>query len=411
LVALDMAGHVRPGRPINEPSGSDFGSPTVGPDGSVYFEECGGLRCAVHGLDVTGREPAGWPFDVPGDFACPNGGVCGAILGITPGGTTYLSHWRDVGGLQVISIDASGQIMPGWPVVPDAQGGWWSNAQVGSDGTLFILGRPDGGATPARLAAYSPNGRLRPGWPVALPDNSDYVLGPDGTAVVWSLIDNRGELCSEPRRTVFTVLGPDGRTLPGWPRGSQGHASSPVADLDGTLYYVSALGNVYAHDRTSEIKAGWPVPVPGAIGVCGRLPPYLAPDGTIYILANDEVMGSEVTALSRDGLSRPGWPYHSAGELIGPPFDSEGGGSISPPVFGPDGTVYLVIFQTDATAVRADIVALDQRAQVKVGWPYRLPIDPTAGEVASLTISPDGRLLVRGGGMLMAFDPDGRLSE
>lgn len=112
---------------------------------------------------------------------------------------------------------------------------------------------------------------------------------------------------------------------------------------------------------------------------------------------------------------RPGWPYRSVGGLIGPPFDSEGGGQFSAPVFGPDGTVYLVVFQTDATRVRAEVVALDPHGQVKPGWPYRLPIDPTADDLASLTVSPDGRLFVWGGvsegSFLLALDPDGSVSD
>jgi hypothetical protein len=40
-----------------------------------------------------------------------------------------------------------------------------------------------------------------------------------------------------------------------------------------------------------------------------------------------------------------------------------------------------------------------------------LPIDPAAGEVASLTVSPDGRLFVRGGDQLFALDPDGTIAN
>jgi outer membrane protein assembly factor BamB len=416
LVALDAAGHVKRGWPIEEPPGSDFGSLAVGADGSVYVGECRGpeVECVLHRFGTDGREVPGWPSRLPATFACPVGGYCVNGLEFGPDGTAYLSHWRQVGGLQVIAIDGSGGIVPGWPVVPDAQGVWWSSAQVGSDGTLFILREPDGGDSPASLAAFGPDGKLRPGWPVSVPDTGGYTLGPDGTVVLWSWIDNTGELCLEPRRTVFTVVGPDGRTLPGWPRGSTGYASNPVVGADGTVYYVSAKGNFYAHDQAGEIKAGWPVAVPGAIGGCGPTSPYLAPDGTIFVLADDYILGSEVTARSPDGSSRRGWPYRPAGQLIGPPFDSEGGG-YSSHAFGTDGTVYLVVFHSDATGVRAEVVALDRQGQLKPGWPYRLQIDPIAGDVASLTVAPDGRLFVLGGHgsnhFLLALDQDGRLSD
>ena len=44
LVALDRGGHVKPGWPIDEEPGADFGSPAVGPDGSVHVEECAGAK-------------------------------------------------------------------------------------------------------------------------------------------------------------------------------------------------------------------------------------------------------------------------------------------------------------------------------------------------------------------------------
>jgi len=415
LVALDAAGYMKPGWPIEEPPGSDFGSLAVGPDGSVYIEECGSpeVGCVLHRLGAIGRELPGWPFEVPPDRVrgCH---PCFNRVDIGSNGTAYLFYWR-VGGLQVMAIDASGKIMPGWPVVPDVQGVWWANAQLGSDGTLFILRLPDGSASPASLAAFGPDGRLRAGWPVSVPDRSDYLLGPQGTVVVWSLIDDVGELCSNPRRTVFTVLGPDGRTLPGWPRGSKGYASRPVFGADGTVYYVSALDNVYAHDRAGEIKAGWPVAVPGANNGCGPTGPYLAPDGTVYVLADDYVLGSEVAARSPDGRSRPGWPYRPAGQLSLPCLDTDCANRPAAPAFGPDGTVYLVVYRADPAGSRLEVVALDRQGQLKPGWPYRLPIDPTSVECCWLTVTPDGRLFVQGGHsqhyFLLALDPDGRLSD
>jgi hypothetical protein len=362
----------------------------------------------LHRLDAAGRDRSGWPVELPSDFACSNGGNCQPNdLNIGPDGTAFVSHWRESGGLQILAIDPSGRIKPGWPVAPGASGGlWWEDVRLGSDGTLFMLGVPDDGiSAETSIAAFGPDGKLLAGWPVPVPDRSGYLLGPHGNVVVWSLIDDVGELCPSPRRTVFTVLGPDGRTLPGWPRGSTGYALFPVVDADGTVYYVSATHRVYAHDRSGEVKTGWPVAVPGAGNGCGPESPHLAPDGTIY------VVGDEVEARSPDGQSLPGWPYRPLGELTGPPFDSEGGGSSSGPVFGPDGTVYLVVFRTDVAGVRAEVVALDRRGQVKAGWPYRLPIDPTAGESASMTVSPDGRLLVIGGNLLLAVDPDGGISD
>ena len=153
--------------------------------------------------------------------------------------------------------------------------------------------------------------------------------------------------------------------------------------------------------------------MPGAINSgCGRASPNLAPDGTLYVLAYSDVGGSEVTARFPDGRLKPGWPYQPAGELSWsclvdtdcPPYHVD-------PAFGPDGTLYLVVRHTDPNGPRLEVVALDPQGQLKQGWPYLLPIDPTDGEVASLTVAPDGRLFVRGDNLLVALDPDGRVSR
>jgi outer membrane protein assembly factor BamB len=321
LVALDRGGHVKPGWPIEEEPGIDFGSPAVGQDGSVYVEACAGAKvgCVVHRFDESGRERTGWPVAIPIGFACSAAGRCLPNgLDIGPDGTVFVSHWRGGGGLQFLAVDASGRIKPGWPVVPAGAGMYWESPQIAADGTLFVLGRPDGGKAPASIAAFGPDGKPRNGWPVSVPDAFDYVLGPKGMVVARSLVDDTRELCLEPRRTVFTALGPDGRTLAGWPRGSTGFASSPVVDAEGTVYYVSATSKVYAHDRAGEVKAGWPMAAHGAGNGCGGgETPHLAPGGTIV------VVGDEVTALSPDGHSLLGWPYRPSGDLVEPCLDSD----------------------------------------------------------------------------------------
>ena len=308
LIAFDRGGHVKPGWPVDERKDSYFGPMAPGPDASVYLEECGGpaLGCVLHQFGAGGRDLPGWPFRMPADYACPIGGrPCFSFLKIGSNGTAYLTHWRATGGTQLLAIDPSGTVRSGWPVSLDDKL-YWSDMRVGSDGSLFILSNNEESAD-ERLWAFTSDGKARPGWPVAVPGVHGYRLGPEGTAVTWALIDDVGELCPNPRRTLFTALGTDGKTLPGWPRGSTGLASGPVISGDGTVYYVSAQGNIYAHDRAGEVKAGWPVAVPGSANGCGSPSPYLAPDGTIYVL------GDHVEARSSDGRARPGWPYRQKG--------------------------------------------------------------------------------------------------
>jgi hypothetical protein len=331
--------------------------------------------------------------------------VTNLILGSD--GTVYVTNWHQTQEqTQFIAIDAAGEIRPGWPVAVTEQYGWFSDPQLGSDGTLFVVTHPDGGDGQASLAAFDHDGSLRPGWPVPLPGR--YILGPQGTAVTWRGIDDRGELCTDYRRTVFTVLGPDGTTLPGWPRGSEGSASWPVVAADGTVYYVSARGNVYAHARSGEVKAGWPVSVPGAFPGCGAHGPFLSPNGTVIVL------GDEVVAISPNGNH---WRYRPQGTLAGTSCDTDSSNN-PPPAFSADGTTYVSVFDSITTSETIDIVALDREGHIKSGWPYRLSIDGRTADVGLLDVSPDGTLYIATGGCgsdgvatLLALDPRGRVSE
>jgi hypothetical protein len=378
LFALDRGGRLKSGWPMTAAPGFALVSVAPGPDGSVYVTECGALTvgCLLHRLDGSGMEQPGWPFEVPPKIACEEVVYQSCFVHVNLGsdGTIWLNAYRqDTGGMDLIAIDASGKIKPGWPVDMDDHPGWWSNQQIGPDGTVFVVWRPVGrpiydeesGVTDdiVELWAFAPDGRPRPSWPVSVPEIGGYLFGPQGTIVVWSLVDLRGELCAAPRRTVFTVLNPDGRTAPGWPRGSTGFSSSPTVDVDGTVYFVTGLGNVYAYDRAGEIKAGWPAAVPGVLNGCdGAAGARLAPDGTIYIV------GDELTARSPDGRS------HSAGAWF-------------------------------------EVVALNPAGQVKPGWPVRLPIDPTTNYGPGLTVLPDGRLFVQSTSVLLSLDPDGSISD
>jgi outer membrane protein assembly factor BamB len=396
---------VKPGWPIAEPPGADYGSLKVGPDGSAYIEECGGreVGCVLHRLGADGRELPGWPFQVPPASVCLASDPCVSYLVIGSEGTVYLVTWAKTRGQQqIIAIDGAGKVRAGWPVALDDEYGWWSYPQVGSDGTLFMEITPSEAEDAFRLWALAPDGSPRPGWPLSVPTAGRFQLGPEGTVVVVSyepLVDpSQGGLCGNASRTVFTVLGPDGRTLAGWPRGSTRYASSPVVDPDGTVYYLSALGNVYAHDQAGEVKAGWPVSVAGVYPGCAFYGPYLGPDGTIYVL------GDEVVAIFPDGT---GWRYRPTGGLRWPCSDVDCVPFPMAPAFGPDGTVYITVLRGDS----AEVVALDRQGNMKPGWPYRTPVDPTDPQAPLLTSSPDGQLYVALGDWLLALDPDGRVSD
>lgn len=422
IVALDAGGHVRPGWPVQPAPASDLSPFALGPDGSVYIEERGPVAIGnvLHRLGSDGRDRPGWPFKLPRDFTCPAGDVSGdpcypLTVHVASDGTVYLTSHR-AAEARLIAIDPSGVVKPGWPTVVGEHGS--DDQQLGPDGTMYLISRPPGTPTwdpvkglidnGAQLWAYGPNGRLRSGWPISVPNIGGFLIDPLGDIVVWSLVDDVGELCRSPRRTVYTIGGPDGRIRSGWPRGSTGFASYPVVDGNGTLYYISATGRLYAHDRAGEVKAGWPIVVPGAGGGCGPESPYLAPDGTLY------AMGDAVVAVSPDGRSPAGWPYRPAGSQPAPCFDSECFGGHAAPAFGRDGTVYLLVYQPDAGGVRAEVVALNRDGQPTAGWPFRLPFNANTIPIYSPSVSPDGRVIIRTGSapyLLLSIDPDGSVSR
>lgn len=407
LVAVDASGRVVPGWPIKEAVGSDFGQMLAGSDGSLYMEECGArpVGCALHRFGSDGVEPPGWPFEVPTSSACLSDDQCSSYLVIGPGGTAYLTSWHQTRNqTQLIAIDGDGKVVPGWPVAVDDPYGYSAEPELGADGTLFILSGFDERENAwTSLAAFAADGSPRPGWPVSLPAIAGFRVGPRGTVVVVSfapLADpSQGGLCSDASRTVFTAFGLDGRTLPGWPRGSKGFASGPVIDAEGTVSYLSALGNVYAHDRSGTVKVGWPVSVPEVFPGCGFYGPYLGPDRTVYVL------GAELDAILPDGS---GWRYRPTGGFKWPCFDMDCVPVPAAPAFGPDGTVYVAVPLGDSS----ELVALDHDGLVKPGWPYPLPVDPTKTPAPVLTVSPDGRLYVGlGDTMVLALDPDGQISD
>ena len=403
LVALDAAGHVRAGWPIDEREGTDFGLPAIGPGGSVYVEECGTGKfdCRLHRFQSDGTEPRGWPFEVPRSMACPVGDPCVSRLVIGQD-TAYLVSWHEAKHqAQLLAIDATGRVKPGWPVALDHSYGWFSAPQLGSDGTIFIDTKPGADDGPSALWALAPDGSRRQGWPISMPGWGAFQPGPNGTIVTVSyepLLDpSQGGLCSDASRTAFSVIGPDGLTAPGWPRGSKGYASGPAVDSDGTIYYLSATGKVYAHDLAGEVKPGWPVDA-GILPHCAFKGPYRGPDGTVYVL------GSEVLAMLRDGTE---WRYRPTDELAWPCSDLDCPAQPVAPAFGSDRVVYIAVHREDSV----EIVALDSGGQPMHGWPNRLPRDPTDPAMPSLSVSPDGRLYVRVGTTVVALDRDGHVSD
>jgi hypothetical protein len=137
---------------------------------------------------------------------------------------------------------------------------------------------------------------------------------------------------------------------------------------------------------------GWPVAIPGAEGVV----PTFGPDGTLYLLVEDSDQATALTALGRDGKVAAGWPV-SLGDS----------GCSDPPLLLADGTIRVACYVSeDANRV----YAFDRQGWALPGWPVDVPgpdvtwpawvalgttlvgLEAGPGWVRRLTIAADGTI-------------------
>ena len=157
------------------------------------------------------------------------------------------------------------------------------------------------------------------------------------------------------------------------------------------------------------MKPGWPVRGVGGSQVAVS-PPYVSPDGSILALD-----AHVVTWLSPGGRALAAWGPGRSGSLSYCTGGATGCAErvSDPPVFAPDGTVYVLVWVANAESgnVDTEIVALDRHGDVKSGWPRSVPgLDLAGPEGAWLRVGSDGRVYVVGSKSLYALLPDGTLA-
>ncbi len=414
VAALDVSGRMRPGWPFRVTSPGSGNFLVVATDGTLLVAgpDETGAGFELHRVGADGRETTGWPYRDEGSSYCSVVAADGAIvLGCAR---------RDGGGSTIVMIDAAGEVIPGWPVALDGverlDSAWGAAVQLGPDGTVYALGTLADRGEMARLWALAPDGTPRQGFPVTLESRAaGYLLARD-RVLVGSYIPPevlQDGLCSESASTaVIAELDTAGRIVPGWPRTAAGWVSRPAIGAEGTIYYL-ARDRLFARGPDGSALPGWPVAVSPVYPECADYGPYLAPDGTIYVIDGG------LAAYGPDGHVRPGWPFEPDHGFAGwfCTMDTVGG---TIPVLGPDGRVYAAIAGASGAGDEPgplQVVELDPTGRVMPGWPYTLP-GTGPGEVELLGVV-DGRLYVSlsrcgtsdASTALLALDADGSLSD
>jgi len=212
-------------------------------------------------------------------------------------------------------------------------------------------------------------------------------------------------LCGEADHTVLIELDGEGGTVPGWPQSAPGWADAAVA-ADGAVYYLTR-DRLFSRTAGGALRRGWPVAVPDVYPECSRYGPYLAPDGTAYVLADG------LRAFDANGQPKPGWPFGPE-TGIAPPVCATDVPPATQPAIAPDGTVFVAVRSAAVGGPddRIDLVAPDSRGRMLPGWPYRLPAEPVAGIALHVAA---GRLHASLAGCdgtttILALDRDGTLA-
>ena len=252
------------------------GSPTIAPDGSIYFTS--------HDGNLYAAESSGklrWTF--------ATGDRVWSTPAVAVDGTVYIGSDDD----HLYAVDGKsgkqrwrfrlGECEPPTGFGPvgsrcDGDGG----PTIASDGTIYVGG--DG------VYAIWPDGTLR--WKFATPEHvaTAPAVGEDGMVYAGCQDD-----------ALYAIL-PDGTKA--WEFRTRGDVeSTPTLGADGTIYFGSDDGGVYALAPDGSLR--WKVITMGDV----RGSPALAADGTIYVGSHDK----RLYAIAPDGHVK--WRFSAADRI------------------------------------------------------------------------------------------------
>src|SRR5262245_41396053 len=374
LVALDLAGEVKPGWPQEIEDPGVGGGPIVTPDGDVVvltlhyegdviqyalrrYGPDGSLRDGSPVHFEPGSECSGPLLDQRGRAIVACGSEAGSrVMAIAPDGTvdwdTALESFRSATSLQ-----------------------------RGGDGTLDVASAMGDG-----LMALDAEGALLTGWPVKTSDGTDILAIPAGLLAWWHEgVDQ--DICHNAGQTVYTILGANGSPLAGWPQTVPGYGSPPAIGPDGTVVVVDLNDEAFALGPDGTLRSGWPVVIAGVTASCfGPPTASVASDGTVFVATGGKVPNGAISAIAPNGTMLDNWPLTPHVEFAYPCRECAPGPADPSPALIQGDVIYIAMYPGD-TEAGTDIVGVDRAGGVLSGWPVHL----TSGD-ASLQLAPDGRL-------------------
>jgi len=311
-------------------------SPAIGADGTIYIGTTGSLRDPQRFYAIRPCGTTNWYFEAPDDF----GGFTWSSFGspaIGPDGTIYVAtsykglyalrpngavRWNlAIGGENTqpaIGADGTIYVCAGsvYAISPVGTNKWtysngWSFSlppAVGADGVVYVANDVGNGS---RLTALGPQGNcLWSYFTTYTFAKSSPAIGPDGTIYIGN--DSYGLHAINPTGTekwIFNI-GPFGDPV----------CTSPVVGPDGVVYVVA---NTFFDDGLWAINPNGTTKWSAHLG--GFSSPAIGRDGSAYVTA-----GNVLHEFKPNGSN--GWQFVTGGS---------GNFGSSSPTIGSDGTIYV----------------------------------------------------------------------
>ncbi|MBL9203448.1 MAG: PQQ-binding-like beta-propeller repeat protein [Opitutaceae bacterium] len=281
-------------------------SPTMGPDGTLYFGSRDKRVYAIKPGPTQATTSLKWSF-LTGDWV-------DSTPAVGADGTIYVGSWD--GKLYALR-DNGTQVAKLWEY--NTGSFIVSSPAIGADGTLYF------GAGDSNLYAVNPNGTLKWTFPTGDWVDSSPVVGPDETLYFGSWDGS-----------LYAV---DANGIQKWKITTEGGIlGAPALAADGTLYFGSRDRKVYAATAAGTVL--WTFLAGDTI----EASPVLAADGTLYVGTSGTSEG-RLYAIFPDGTER--WRFPRANQTALQPI-------LSSAAVRSDGSVVFGSSNNAVIALRAD---------------------------------------------------------